>query len=102
MAHEGSNQDSVVKHVAEVRAVVRRTHIGQVVSDKNDKTIVVNITTKKQHPTYKKFIRRDSKLHAHDEKNEAHLGDTVEVREITRKLSKMKRYELVQIIERAK
>lgn len=102
MAQEGTNQDSVVQSGSEVRKVVRRTYIGQVVSDKGDKTIVVNISTKKQHPTYKKFIRRDSKLHCHDEQNNAHLGDTVEVREVTRKLSKLKRYELVQVIERAK
>ncbi|MGF1573438.1 MAG: 30S ribosomal protein S17 [Sumerlaeia bacterium] len=102
MANEGTNQDSVVQSGSQERHVVRRTYIGLVVSDKGDKTIVVNITTKKQHPTYKKFIRRDSKLHCHDAENNAQIGDTVEVREVTRKLSKLKRYELVQVIERAK
>ena len=80
----------------------RRTFTGLVVSDKGDKTIIVNVSTKKKHPLYKKYIAVDKKLHAHDEQNTAGAGDTVEIQEVTRKLSKLKRYELVRIVERAK
>jgi len=80
----------------------RRSYTGLVVSDKGDKTIVVNVSTKKKHPLYKKYVRADKKLHVHDEQNTAGAGDTVEIQEVTRKLSKLKRYELVRIVERAK
>ena len=77
----------------------RKTRIGQVVSDKMDKTIVVAIEDSVQHPLYKKTMKRTYKLKAHDENNEC--GDTVEVME-TRPLSKDKRWRLVRIIEKAK
>lgn len=80
----------------------RRSYLGLVVSNKGDKTIVVNVTTKKKHPLYQKYVRQDKKLHAHDVNNVAGEGDTVEIQEVTRKLSKLKRYELVRIVERAK
>jgi small subunit ribosomal protein S17 len=102
MALDAKNTESTNQASSEGAPKMARSYIGLVVSDKNNKTIVVNISTKKQHPLYKKFIRRDTKLHCHDENNEAHLGDKVEVREISRKLSKLKRYELIQVIERAK
>lgn len=79
----------------------RKTRIGQVVSDKMDKTIVVAIEDSVQHPLYKKILKRTYKLKAHDEKNECGIGDTVEVME-TRPLSKDKRWRLVRIIEKAK
>ena len=79
----------------------RKTRIGQVVSDKMDKTIVVAIEDSVQHPLYKKTLKRTSKLKAHDENNECGIGDTVEVME-TRPLSKDKRWRLVKIIEKAK
>lgn len=79
-----------------------RTHIGPVVSAKMDKTVVVKIQRVIQHRLYKKFIRRDKKLYVHDENNEAREGDRVEVVEISRPLSKLKRYRLVRIVERAK
>ena len=79
----------------------RKTRIGQVVSDKMDKTIVVAIEDSVQHPLYKKPMTRTYKLKAHDENNECGIGDTVEVME-TRPLSKDKRWRLVRIIEKAK
>ena len=79
----------------------RKTMIGQVVSDKMDKTIVVAFKDSYQHPLYKKTMKRTYKLKAHDENNECGIGDTVEVME-TRPLSKDKRWRLVNIIEKAK
>ena len=79
----------------------RKTRIGQVVSDKMDKTIVVAIEDSVQHPLYKKILKRTYKLKAHDENNECGIGDTVKVME-TRPLSKDKRWRVVEIIEKAK
>lgn len=79
-----------------------KTSTGVVVSDKMSKTCVVRIQRLKQHPLYKKYVRSDRKLYVHDEKNEAHVGDTVEVVEVTRPLSRTKRYRLVRVVERAK
>ena len=79
----------------------RKTRIGQVVSDKMDKTIGVAIEDSVRHPLYKKTMKRTYKLKAHDENNECGIGDTVEVME-TRPLSKDKRWRLVRIIEKAK
>jgi len=79
-----------------------KTRTGIVVSDKMSKTCVVRVQRLKQHPLYKKYIRSDRKLYVHDEANEARVGDTVEVVEVTRPLSRTKRYRLVRIVERAK
>ncbi len=79
----------------------RKTRIGQVLSDKMDKTIVVAVEDSYQHPLYKKTMKRTYKLKAHDEENACGIGDTVEVME-TRPLSKDKRWRLVRIIEKAK
>ena len=79
----------------------RKTRVGTVGSDKMDKTIVVAIETNLQHKLYHKIIKRTYKLKAHDEKNEAGIGDTVKVMEC-RPLSKDKRWRLVEIIEKAK
>ena len=79
----------------------RKVRQGVVVSDANDKTIVVQISERKPHPIYGKMMTSTKKLHAHDENNEAHVGDTVSVME-TRPLSKMKRWRLVEIVEKAK
>ena len=80
---------------------MRKTRVGQVVSDKMDKTIVVAIRDNVKHPLYKKILKRTLRLKAHDEKNEAKVGDTVLIME-TRPLSKDKNWRLVEIIERAK
>ena len=79
----------------------RKVRQGIVVSDKNDKTIVVKIEERKPHPVYGKMMTTTKKLHAHDEGNEAGMGDTVQVME-TRPLSKMKRWRLLKIVEKAK
>ncbi len=80
---------------------LRKTRVGKVVSDKMDKTIVVAIADNVKHPKYGKVIKRTVKIHAHDEKNECGVGDTVRVME-TRPLSKTKRWRLAEIIEKAK
>jgi small subunit ribosomal protein S17 len=74
---------------------------GIVVSDKADKTITVRIDTARRHRRYEKIVRTSRTLHAHDESNDAHIGDTVIVRE-ARPLSRTKRWRLVQVVERAK
>ena len=79
----------------------RKTRVGMVVSDKMDKTIVVAIEDRVQHPLYKKTVKNTYKLKAHDENNECGVGDRVRVME-TRPLSKDKRWRLVEIIEKAK
>ncbi|MDD6648355.1 MAG: 30S ribosomal protein S17, partial [Subdoligranulum variabile] len=77
------------------------TRVGVVVSDKMDKTIVVAVKDSVQHPLYKKILKRTKKFKAHDENNEAGIGDRVEIME-TRKLSKDVNWRLVKIIEKAK
>ena len=74
--------------------------VGKVVSNKNDKTITILVETYRNHPLYGKRVKYSKKYTAHDEKNEAGVGDTVRVR-ATRPLSKTKRYELVEVIEKA-
>ena len=80
---------------------LRKTRTGVVVSDKMDKTIVVAIRDNVKHPLYNKIVKKTYKLKAHDENNDAHIGDTVKVME-TRPLSKDKRWRLVEVVERAK
>ena len=80
---------------------LRKERIGQVVSDKMDKSIVVAVQRRVKHPIYGKFIRKTTKFMAHDEKNECGIGDTVRIME-TRPMSARKRWRLVEIIERAK
>ena len=80
---------------------LRKVRQGVVVSDANDKTIVVSVEERKPHPIYGKMITSTKKYHAHDEENEAGIGDTVQIME-TRPLSKMKRWRLYKIVEKAK
>jgi small subunit ribosomal protein S17 len=79
----------------------RKVVVGKVVSNKPDKTIVVLIERRFKHPIYGKTLRKSTRFYAHDEKNDCHLGDIVELME-TRPISKLKRWRLVQIVERAK
>ena len=79
----------------------RKVRTGVVVADATDKTVLVRIERQIRHPLYKKTVRRSAKLAAHDERNEAHVGDTVRLVE-TRPLSKTKRWRVVEIVERAK
>ena len=85
----------------ETKRNLRKTRVGKVVSDKMDKTIVVAIADNVKHPVYNKIVKRTTKIHVHDEKNECRVGDKLEVME-TRPLSKTKRWRLVEIIEKAK
>ncbi len=79
----------------------RKQVVGKVVSNKMEKTIVVEIETMKKHRLYKKFIKFTKRIKSHDEKNECSIGDIVKVEE-TRPISKDKRYRLIQIVEKVK
>ncbi|MDI3526072.1 MAG: small subunit ribosomal protein [Tenuifilum sp.] len=79
----------------------RKERIGVVVSNKMDKSIVVAVKRKVKHPIYGKFVNKTTKFYAHDEKNDCNVGDIVRIME-TRPLSKLKRWRLVEIIEKAK
>jgi small subunit ribosomal protein S17 len=79
----------------------RKERVGKVISNKMTKSITVAVERKVKHPKYGKFILRTTKLMAHDEKNESAIGDVVKIME-TRPLSKIKRWRLVEIIEKAK
>jgi len=79
----------------------RKVRVGRVVSNRMQKTIVVAVKRSLKHPVYQKTIKRTSKLYAHDEKNECQIGDLVEVME-TRPLSRLKRWRLLKVVEKAK
>ena len=79
----------------------RKVREGIVVSNKMNKTIVISIVERVRHPKYAKFVSRTKKLYAHDETNDAQIGDRVRVME-TRPLSKQKRWRLIEVLERAK
>lgn len=83
------------------RTTRRKVRVGKVVSTKMEKSILVTIERRVQHPIYKKYFRRTTKLMAHDEERTAKVGDTVKIME-TRPISKQKRWRLVEIIEKAK
>ena len=80
---------------------LRKMRIGVVTSDKMDKTITVAVERKVKHPIYGKFVKKTTKFHAHDEKQEWTIGDIVKIME-TRPLSKTKRWRLVEVVEKAK
>ncbi len=80
---------------------LRKERIGVVISNKMEKSIVVEIERKVKHPIYGKFVKKTSRFHAHDEANDCNIGDTVKIME-TRPLSKTKCWRLVEIIKRAK
>jgi small subunit ribosomal protein S17 len=79
----------------------QKTRQGVVVSDRADKTITVRIDVARRHRRYEKIVRTSTTLHAHDERNDAHIGDTVVVRE-SRPLSRTKRWRLIEVVERAR
>ena len=80
---------------------LRKERVGVVFSNKMDKSITVAVKWKEKHPIYGKFVSKTKKFHAHDEKNDCNIGDTVRIME-TRPLSKTKRWRVVEVIERAK
>lgn len=79
----------------------RKVRVGVVTSDSRDKTVTVEVPRSTRHPRYDKIVRTSTKFHAHDETNDAHVGDTVRIME-TRPLSKQKRWRVVEIVERAR
>lgn len=79
----------------------RKVRVGVVVSDARDKTVTVSVASSSRHPRYDKIVRRNTKLHAHDESNDARVGDTVRIME-TRPISKQKRWRVVEVVERAR
>ena len=85
---------------AEARAY-RKVRIGTVVSDKMDKTVVVQVTNLKSHPLYKKVVRHRARFKVHDETNQSRVGDLVRIAE-TRPISKEKRWRLVEVVEKAR
>jgi len=91
----------VEEQVVQTKKGAKRSFVGIVTSDKMDKTIVVSVTTKKLHRLYKKYVTRVKKCKAHDELNDAHIGDKVRIVEC-RPLSKEKCWRLAEIIERAR
>ena len=97
--------DATAETTADTTAVAgrnaRKVREGTVVSDKMDKTVVVEVVDRVRHAKYNKFVLRTKKLHAHDETNDANVGDKVRVME-TRPLSKTKRWRVTEILERAK
>ncbi len=80
---------------------LRKERVGVVTSDKMDKTVTVLVERKVKHPIYGKFLKKSKKFHAHDEKNDGGIGDTVRIME-TKPMSKSKNWRLVEILERAK
>lgn len=81
------------------RRAMRKTLVGEVIGDRPDKTIVVQVNRRVRHPVYKKEITKVTRIYAHDGENQAHAGDTVRVAE-TRPLSRLKRWRLVEIVRR--
>jgi small subunit ribosomal protein S17 len=90
-----------MSEVTVVERKQRKTRVGVVSSNKMDKTITVSVERKLKHPKYGKFVKVSKKFHAHDETNDAKVGDVVKITE-TRPLSKTKKWRLVEILERAK
>ena len=87
--------------VTTVERNLRKTKAGVVTSNKGDKSITVKVERKVKHPLYGKFVKKSTKFHARDEKNECSIGDTVKIME-TRPISKTKRWRLVEVIEKVK
>jgi small subunit ribosomal protein S17 len=79
----------------------RKLRVGVVISDARDKTVTVEVPNSSKHPRYDKIVRRSSKFHAHDENNDANVGDRVRIME-TKPISKQKRWRVVEIVERAR
>ena len=100
MSDVGASTASTASTAGAARAG-RKVRTGVVVSDRMDRSVIVRIDTVVRHPLYRKTVRRSAKLVAHDEANDAHVGDTVRIME-TRPMSKTKRWRVVEIVERAK
>lgn len=81
-----------------IKRALRKTRVGEVISDKMNKTIVVKVVSRVPHPKFRKIVKKSTKFHAHDEKNEAKLGDRVTIAEC-RPLSLLKRWRLVEVLK---
>jgi small subunit ribosomal protein S17 len=92
---------SHTSHNPEIKTPIRREFVGVVTSDKGDKSITLRVDKHRTHPRYKKVMRLSKKLHAHDERNDANVGDKVRV-VACRPMSKTKTWRLVEVLERAK
>ena len=92
--------ETQVAKAKSIKKSMRKVQVGEVVSTKMQKTIVVEVTRKFAHPLYGRVISKDKKFYAHDEKNEARQGDVVSIQE-TRPLSKLKRWRLLEIVRRS-
>jgi small subunit ribosomal protein S17 len=99
--YKAAEHERVATPPREHVAGTQKTRQGVVVSDRADKTITVRIDVARRHRRYEKIVRTSNTVHAHDERNDAHIGDTVVVRE-SRPLSRTKRWRLVEVVERAK
>jgi small subunit ribosomal protein S17 len=97
MSDSATNSPETIAVAAKARGL-RKTRVGEVISDKMDKTIVVKAVTRVPHPKFGKIVKQVTKFHVHDEKNEAKIGDRVSIAE-TRPLSRSKRWRLVEIIK---
>ena len=97
---ESASGKSATPQVEQVQGR-RKEVVGEVVANRMSKTIVVKVTRKKAHPFYGRVVARNKKFYAHDEKNTAHVGDFVEIEE-TRPMSKLKRWRLTNVIQKAK
>ncbi len=100
MNEQASESENGAQGTPEAK-LASRTLVGQVVSDRMDKTITVLVERRVKHPLYQKYIRRTTKLHAHDENNEGHVGDTVSIAPC-RPISKTKSWRLHRVVERAR
>ncbi len=98
MSESTTHPETNGAETAERTRSLRKIRVGEVVSDKGDKTIVVKTVTRVPHPKFGKITKQVSKFHAHDEKNEAKVGDRVSIME-TRPLSRLKRWRLVEILK---
>jgi small subunit ribosomal protein S17 len=94
MEANATNANAIIRNL-------RKTRVGVVSSNKMDKTITVKVERKIKHPLYGKFLKKTTKFHAHDEKNECSIGDTVKIME-ARPMSKTKRWRLVEVVEKVK
>ncbi len=99
MAEETKNLETAGAPASPARSI-RKERVGEVVSNKMAKTIVVRVERRFQHPRFKKIVTAYKKFYAHDEKAEAKIGDTVRIQE-TRPMSRLKRWQLVEVVERA-
>lgn len=101
MSEQTIPDDSVTPEVQPVGSANSRTLVGQVISDKMDKTVTILVERYVKHPLYKKYVRRSTKLHAHDEENSCRVGDVISI-EQCRPVSKTKAWRLSRILERAR